>query len=41
MYVKVRTIIYVDRNLFTLEQIFETCAMFQPASTGLDHAMKA
>ena len=26
-------------NLDTLERSFETCAMFRPASTGLDHAL--
>ena len=26
-------------HLLTLERIFETCAMFRPASAGLDHAL--
>ena len=27
-------------NLLTLELMFETCAKFRPASTGLDHPLK-
>ena len=27
-------------NLLTLELMFETCATFRPASTGLDHPLK-